>query len=57
EADAPAGRVSVLAPIGSALLGLSVGDEIDWPLPDGRVARLRILSVAHAAEPTRSAAV
>jgi len=57
EADASAGRVSVLAPIGSALIGLSVGDDIDWPLPDGRVARLRILSVAHPAEPTRSAAV
>jgi regulator of nucleoside diphosphate kinase len=46
DADVSAGRVSVLAPIGAALLGLSVGEEIDWPLPDGRVARLRILSAA-----------
>lgn len=44
-ADATAGRVSVLAPIGAALLGLSAGDSIDWPLPEGRSARLHILSV------------
>jgi regulator of nucleoside diphosphate kinase len=44
-ADASAGRVSVLAPVGAALLGLRVGDRIDWPLPDGRTARIRILSV------------
>src|SRR5690606_11588828 len=25
------GRVSVFAPVGSALLGLSVGQRIDWP--------------------------
>lgn len=45
-ADATAGRISVLAPIGAALIGLRVGDAIDWPLPDGRWAELRILSVA-----------
>jgi regulator of nucleoside diphosphate kinase len=45
DADASAGRISVLAPIGAALLGLRVGDEIDWPLPAGRMAEIRILSV------------
>lgn len=49
-ADASAGRISVLAPIGAALLGLSVGDVIAWPLPDGREVRIRILSV----EPSRA---
>lgn len=44
-ANVSAGRVSVLAPIGAALIGLRIGDEIDWPLPDGRTAELRILSV------------
>ena len=44
-ADVSAGRISVLAPIGAALLGLSVGASIDWPLPDGREARIRIVSV------------
>ena len=30
EADASAGRISIMAPVGSALLGLSVGQSIDW---------------------------
>lgn len=42
EANAERGRISVLAPIGSALLGLSVGQEIEWPLPDGSHGRFRI---------------
>ena len=45
DANASAGRISVLAPIGSALLGLAVNDTISWPLPDGREARIRILAV------------
>lgn len=45
-ADASAGRVSVLAPIGAALIGQRRGDEIEWPMPDGRVARIRVLAVA-----------
>ena len=38
-------RVSILAPVGSALLGLRVGDDIDWPLPDGSASRLRVLAI------------
>lgn len=45
EADVTAGRISVLAPVGSALLGLSVGDVIDWPVPGGRSVRLRVTDV------------
>ncbi len=45
EADARAGRVSVLAPVGAALLGLTVGQCIDWPTTGGRSLRLRVLSV------------
>jgi regulator of nucleoside diphosphate kinase len=45
EADADAGRVSVLAPVGSALLGLSVGQSIDWDAPGGRRLRLRVTGV------------
>jgi regulator of nucleoside diphosphate kinase len=44
------GRVSVLAPVGSALLGLSVGDVIEWPVPRGRTRRLRITSIAYQPE-------
>lgn len=42
EADATAGRISILAPVGSALLGLSVGDTIDWEFPGGETRRLRV---------------
>ena len=39
-------RVSVLAPIGAALLGLSVGQSIEWPLPGGRRTRIRVVAVS-----------
>lgn len=42
QADAAQGRVSVLAPVGAALLGLRAGQGIDWPLPGGRSTRLRV---------------
>ncbi len=45
-----AGKVSILAPIGSALLGLSVGDSIDWPVPGGRSRRLRVTAVHYQPE-------
>ena len=44
EADVDQGKVSVLAPVGSALLGLSVGDTIDWPFPNGMERRLKVVS-------------
>lgn len=55
-ADASAGRISVLAPIGAALIGQRQGDEIDWPLPDGRLAELRILAVSQQAVAERETA-
>lgn len=39
---ATADGISVMAPIGAGLIGLRIGDEIDWPLPGGGEARLRI---------------
>lgn len=50
EANAEAGRVSVLAPVGSALLGLSEGQEITWPLPDGSRGRFRITRIVYQPE-------
>lgn len=50
EANAGAGKVSVLAPVGSALIGLSVGRWIDWDFPDGRRIRLRVEDVLTQAE-------
>ena len=45
EADIETGKLSVLAPVGTALLGYRAGDMVEWPVPAG-VARLRIEEVA-----------
>lgn len=50
DADVSNGRVSILAPIASALLGLVVGDEIEWPVPGGRTTRLRVLEIVYQPE-------
>ena len=50
EAAPERGRISILAPVGVALLGLSVGQVIDWPMPNGRTASLRIVSVLYQPE-------
>lgn len=50
DADVAQGRVSVLAPVGAALLGLSVGQAIAWPLPNGGTKRLRVSAVVYQPE-------
>jgi regulator of nucleoside diphosphate kinase len=45
QADAAHGKVSVLAPVGTALLGLSEGQSIEWDFPDGSRRRLRLEKV------------
>jgi len=37
NADASKGRISILAPLGMAMLGYRVGDEIAWPVPGGTI--------------------
>ncbi len=49
EADAARARISVLAPVGSALLGLAVGQRIAWPGPAGRELMLRVMALSPAA--------
>jgi regulator of nucleoside diphosphate kinase len=49
-ADASAGKVSILAPVGAALLGLCVGQRIHWPLPGGRSAHLTVKAVLYQPE-------
>jgi regulator of nucleoside diphosphate kinase len=46
DANLTENRISVLAPIGTAVLGYAVGHEIEWKVPGG-VRRLRIEDVAH----------
>lgn len=50
EADAGAGKISVFAPVGTALLGLSVGQSIEWDFPDGSRRRLRVEDVSYQPE-------
>ena len=50
EADVSATRISVLAPIGIALIGLSVGQTIEWPGPNGQSKTLRVVSVTYQPE-------
>ena len=45
NADIDAGRISVLVPVGTALLGLRVGQSIDWELPGGEKQRYRVVEV------------
>ena len=43
-------RISVLAPVGAALLGLSVGQRIDWQGPHGKLLRVRVERVHYQPE-------
>ena len=49
HADLEAGLLSVLAPIGTAILGYREGDVVEWPVPAG-VRRIRIQEVLHQPE-------
>jgi len=37
DADIAAGKLSVLAPIGTAILGYRVGDDVEWQVPIGMI--------------------
>ncbi|MCL4765808.1 MAG: nucleoside diphosphate kinase regulator [Hyphomicrobiaceae bacterium] len=45
QADIGAGRISILTPIGTALIGLSEGQSIAWTGHDGRERHLTVLQV------------
>jgi regulator of nucleoside diphosphate kinase len=49
EADLEKGRISVLAPIGTALLGYQEGDIVEWKVPGGR-RRLKIDAILYQPE-------
>jgi regulator of nucleoside diphosphate kinase len=53
EADMAQQRVSILTPIGAALIGMRVGSAIDWPNRHGERRRLEIVEVI---QPGREAA-
>jgi regulator of nucleoside diphosphate kinase len=45
EADISAGRISILTPIGAALIGLSPGQSMDWEARDGATRELVVVRV------------
>ena len=49
EADFAEGKISVLAPIGTAILGYKRGDTIEWPVPSG-LRRLKVEEILYQPE-------
>lgn len=49
EANYKEGRISILAPLGTALLGFRVGDVVEWRMPAG-TRRLRIDEILYQPE-------
>jgi regulator of nucleoside diphosphate kinase len=49
EADVSEGRISVLAPVGTAIIGNRVGDTIEWPVPAG-LRRLKVEAILYQPE-------
>jgi regulator of nucleoside diphosphate kinase len=45
DAEPGSGFVSVLSPIGSALLGLQVGSTVRWPTPGGECKAAEIVAI------------
>lgn len=54
EADIEAGRISILTPIGTALIGLAAGQSIAWTATDGRQHTLTVVSVEQPVPATAS---
>ena len=48
--DSSGDKISILAPVGSALLGLSQGDQIEWPKPGGGLITVTIKEVTYQPE-------
>lgn len=42
--------ISILAPAGSAMLGLLEGDEIEWPTPDGKPMKVKVEEILYQPE-------
>lgn len=50
DANLEGGKISILAPVGIALLGLSVGQSINWKMPNGSVKKLKVKEVIYQPE-------
>jgi regulator of nucleoside diphosphate kinase len=50
DAGSTPNAISIFAPVGSALLGLSVGTELAWPVPGGGSMTVRVAEVVYQPE-------
>ena len=50
DLDGSTDKVSIFAPVGSALLGLSVGDELAWPSVGGKNMTVRVTGIVYQPE-------
>lgn len=50
EADVDAGRISVMTPVGVALIGMAAGKSIDWATRSGETRRLTVTEVRDPAD-------
>jgi regulator of nucleoside diphosphate kinase len=50
DANFSEGKISVLASLGSALIGLRANQEIKWQFPDGKTKTLKLLEVLYQPE-------
>ena len=51
QADIGSGKVSVLVPVGTALLGVRIGQSIDWELPNGARHRYKVVAIPFQGDP------
>lgn len=49
KADSVNGRISILAPVGTAVLGYRVGDTVEWNVPAG-LKKLRVKEIVYQPE-------
>ena len=50
DMDGSTDRLSIFAPVGSALLGLAVGDELAWPGPGGKPMTVKVKAIVYQPE-------
>jgi regulator of nucleoside diphosphate kinase len=50
DIDSTGNTISILSPVGSALLGLSLGDQIEWPKPGGGLIKVKIQEITYQPE-------
>ncbi|MBF9252705.1 nucleoside diphosphate kinase regulator [Pontibacter sp. 172403-2] len=50
DADLATRKISVLAPVATAVLGCKVGDEIEWPAPQGGIVTYKVEEILYQPE-------